>query len=476
MKVPSDDLENLMKTLTAREKGYFKTRINKYNGKEDNALKLFEHLEAKKSIENYPNYTQNKFQLYHRLLNSLHHYYAFSSEKEQLRRNLHIIELLIKRDLRDQAKKLIKKTKKTALKYEFISIVLELIRLEKGLREKGDSLDSMQKQSQEFKKYLDMIFIKEEYLQLQEVVYYILVKHQHVIDKPEVLKVVKEIKSNPILKTDKWKTSASARLSYFNAMAIINYLELNYVQTHYFHKKYVETYNDFPFLMKRQPNLYIIGYNNYLIDCILIKSFDEFEKGIQHLEEIVKKPTFSKVKNVESLVYRMTITSRLDMLYMSYKFEKGYSFLKNLKKNFNRHKVSLSDQSPLAFIAAATCFFLKQYNEGIDWLNYLFQDLDKHTNTAIKRHAHILNLLLQLELKNYQYLEYLTKNTKRTLKKEMELSETEELIFQYIQQLIKSTPDQEAALWQDFKENVLQIDENDKVFTYIHLKRWVNEH
>lgn len=476
MKVPSDDLENLMKTLTAREKGYFKTRINKYNGKEDNALKLFEHLEAKKSIENYPNYTQNKFQLYHRLLNSLHHYHAFSSEKEQLRRNLHIIDLLIKRDLKDQARKLITKSKKTALKYEYFLTVLELLNLEKKLRAKGESLESIQKLSNETKEYLNIINITENYVELNQVVYHILIQHQLIKDKPQALEIVNKVKSDPILKTDEWKISASARLSFFNTMAIINYFERNYNQTHQYHKKYVNTYHEFPFLMKRQPNLYIIGFNNYLIDCILIKAYDEFGEGIQYLEEIVKKPNFSKIKNVESLVYKMTIISRLDMLYMSGRFDKAYPLLINLKKNFKRHKINLSNQSPLAFIAAATCFFLKKHSEGIDWINYLFQNLDKHTNTAIWRHAKLLNLLFQLELKNYQYLEYLTKNTKRTLRKEQELSETEEIIFQYIQQLIKSTPDQEAALWQDFKENVQKIDDKDKVFTYIHLKHWVNMH
>jgi len=476
VKVPSDDLEKLMNTLSSREKGYFKTRINKLTGgKEDNALKLFEHLESKKSIKDYPNYAQNKFQLYQRLLTSLHNFHSFNSEKEKLKKNIHVIELLIERELRGQAKKLLNKSKKIALKYEYFNSMLELLILEKKIRGDGHSYDAIYSHYNEAKKYLNLSLIREEYWVVQQTVHLIMSQFGIIHNNPEAQKLLDEVKSNHILKTDLWKNSAHATLHFFHGMAIIGYLEGNYVQTHKYHKKYVETYDEHPFLFEIQPQVYIIGYNNYLIDCSLIKAYDEFEEKLNYLEEFVKKPLFKKVRNVESLVYKMTIVSRLDMLYMSFKFGKGYPFLKDLKPNFKKHKIRPSEQLALRYLAGGICFFLKKFDEANDWIVDLLQNPDKKSSVEIVRHSRILNLLIQLELGNYQYLEYLIKNTKRTLKKEYELTSTEEIIFHHIQQLIKGSPSAQKSIWVSFKESILSVDEKDKIFTFIHLKRWIKE-
>lgn len=474
MKVPSDDLEKLMRTLSSREKGYFKARINKSpNGKEDNALKLFEHIESKKSIKDYPNYSQNKFQLYQRILSSLHHYHAFKSEKEQLKKNLHVIQLLTGRNLHDQAMKILKKSKKIALKYEYFDYMVILLNLEKRTTARVMKFKFVKELSTQIKHYLNLISITEEYWYIQQIAYQYMI--QNTQSDEEANQFLSEVKSNPMLQLDEWKSSAYAKLFYFNAKALIAYHDRDYKETHKNHKSYIGTYEEHPFLLEIQPHIYIIGYNNYLIDCSLIKAYEEFEIGLEYLNEKVKEPIFRKIRNVESLIYKMTIVSRLDMLYMSYNFDKVYPILKDLKSNIVKHKLATHEKVALKLIAGASCFFLKKYEEANEWIVDLLQSLEDKHETGIIRHSRILNLLIQLELGNYQYLEYLVKNTKRTLKKENELSETEDMIFFYLQKLIKCSIADQKSVWSEFKKKVLLLDKNDKIFTFIHVKRWINE-
>ena len=133
----SDDLFQLIKSLTKSEKGYFK-KINSIHirGEKNNYMRLFEAIDRQEAFDEHKIILQFKGDaftnqlsvaknyLYNLILKSLEQYY--SSINSELRSLLNQIEILFNKKLFKQAEKILERAKKTAQKYENIHYTLQL--------------------------------------------------------------------------------------------------------------------------------------------------------------------------------------------------------------------------------------------------------------------------------------------------------------------------------------------------------------
>jgi hypothetical protein len=137
--VASDQLFILIQSMSKSEKRYFKLQPHQEEGNhrvlfdaiekqtQYNEPKLIEALEGT-GIENTLSLSKNR--LYHVLLKSLASFHAKSDPNAELYRLIQSIDILLKRDLADQAHKLLHSAYKLAEKNEIIHLLPELFRLE----------------------------------------------------------------------------------------------------------------------------------------------------------------------------------------------------------------------------------------------------------------------------------------------------------------------------------------------------------
>ncbi|HXC06749.1 MAG TPA: hypothetical protein VNZ86_18455, partial [Bacteroidia bacterium] len=173
----SDDLYQLIKSLTRNEKGYFKKSAgmhvigtqNNYvrlfdaidNQSEYDEQKLVQHFKGETFIQHLPS---EKIYLYNLLLKSLKEYHSGISVEAELNGMLHSIEILFDKGLFKACHKLLKKAEKIALQYEKHLILLRIYdweaviyralpdmeELKKHLDEKGKEIEKLIQEYQDY--------------------------------------------------------------------------------------------------------------------------------------------------------------------------------------------------------------------------------------------------------------------------------------------------------------------------------------
>lgn len=147
MKTPSSDLHALVHSLSRREKGYFRRHSRLFDDAGDSLyMVLFDAIEQQDTYDEaaivaaHPEIKANQIRnlkryLYTLILTVLEKYHTRQNPTQQVWRDIRHIEILIRKRLLQQARKLHKKAKKAAEKYEIFSAHLELIHLERRLLE-----------------------------------------------------------------------------------------------------------------------------------------------------------------------------------------------------------------------------------------------------------------------------------------------------------------------------------------------------
>jgi len=148
-KTTSDLVFRFIKSLTSAEKRYFKLFAGRHViGNKNEYLKLFEAFDkqevynetlVKKSFRQLKarnSFAIAKNRLYESILKSLDAFHSESSVDVQLRSQLHYTEILFKKSLYDECRKMLLKARKLATKYEKHTVIYDTYQWEKKLIEK----------------------------------------------------------------------------------------------------------------------------------------------------------------------------------------------------------------------------------------------------------------------------------------------------------------------------------------------------
>jgi hypothetical protein len=154
-KPSSDQLFRLIKSLTTAEKRYFKIFASRHTiGEKNEYVNLFDAIDKQ---ENYNEtkllklFSNNTFthspaiaksRLFDIILKSLHAYHGDSSVDVELQRLMHSTEILFKKSLYDECRKILHRAKKMAQKFEKHFMMFEIYRWEKKLLEKDSYVGS----------------------------------------------------------------------------------------------------------------------------------------------------------------------------------------------------------------------------------------------------------------------------------------------------------------------------------------------
>ena len=150
--VASSNLHELIQSLTKPEKRYFKVFASRHViGDENNYEKLFDAIAAQEVYDEAELLTKfkneafvNRFsisknRLYNSILKSLDTYHANSSADAQIKRQIHAAEILYKKGLYNQSKRLFRSAKKQAEKHEKITSLIEISRFPTNVQVAEDS-------------------------------------------------------------------------------------------------------------------------------------------------------------------------------------------------------------------------------------------------------------------------------------------------------------------------------------------------
>lgn len=219
----------------------------------------------------------------------------------------------------------------------------------------------------------------------------------------------------------------------------------------------------------------MVGLNNILILSILLHKFEEYETHLKELEDINNNTknlnTFHKKR-----IFEIKYTSLLNYYLKSNQYLEGIKLIEEIEKGIQKHQsIGLSNYRIVRFYfgIALLQFYVSNWTASHIYVGKVIELEDGKTSITTVAYSKILDLLLHLEEKNIQYLEYQIVNVQRFLKKNQRFNGEEQLIFKFLNNIIKEKDEEKIrASYQNLKDNIQTLQPN-SLFKQLNLETWI---
>lgn len=444
MRTASDELFQLIKSLTKQEKRYFKLYASRHViGKKNKYLLLFDAIDKQKSYDEDTIKNRFRGQAFVKQLHVMKNY--LNTLIMRSLRNFHVnnfddkfhdllrdAQILYDKGLHKQSRKVLNKAKKYAADNEKFLQLLDIQKWEHTIIHQNNDVAKLEEYVNEK--------IKEEYAMLEK--YKNLLQFQLLNDRFFIqywkfgiarTKAEKDalatILDDELYKDEENTKSFEARFYYQNALFTYHFCTGNLKDSHDTISHLVMLIESVDPNLERNASKYISALNNlYAV-----------QKELNYKEEALD--TLMKIRGIKvnSLTQKAELFMRsyileLDLYISLGTFTEGIKKIKSIEDEFRRFLTMIDKQSKLAFYFNFSYMYFGAGNFGkaLDWNNELLNDSDLSMREDIHCFGRIMNLIIHYELGNDQLLEYIAKSTYRFLYKRKRLFKVETIILNFI--------------------------------------------
>ncbi len=490
---PSNELFDLVKSLTKSEKRFFKLSSSLQSG-EKNYLKIFDVIDKQNEynenaikdqfagetfIKHFPS---EKNHLYKLILKSLRSYHSDNSISSVLKQEIKNIEILYNKALFKECNKFLMRAKKSAIEYEKFYFLFELISWEKLLLEE-------EFEDGQFTKDLDTL-IREE----QEVIeklrnlaaYHVLYSKINYVFRSggfvrnnEDRELVDEIANHPLIKGK--NTALSKR-----AATICYYTQGSCSRAHGDYKIAQEKFARVKMILDSVPKIkkdlakrYVRTVSNTLACQIDMGNYNEALATIREMEPLRELPGFKRA-DIHMNIFKDISIGKLKIYHGTGDFVSGLRAVEEILETLDKYEGMLHKEQELNFSyhIAYIYFGAGMYNKALFWINKVLNDNENTLRQDIYSYARLFNLIIHFELGNYDLLEYISKSTKRYLHKRQRDYEFEKLVIEYIRKLIRvNNVIDKRDLFIRFKDQLntmINGPEDQVVLKFFNFTRWID--
>jgi tetratricopeptide (TPR) repeat protein len=489
---PSNELFDLIKSLSKSEKRFFKLQSALQSG-DKNYVRLFDTIDkmeeydeevikktfkGEKFIKHLPS---EKNHLYKLILKALRSYYGDTSISSILKQEIKNIEILYNKVLFDECNKFLVRAKKMAIQYEKFYYLFELINWEKTLLEEAF-------EDGQFTKDLDQL-IREE----QEVIdklrnlaaYHVLYSKINYVFRSggfartdENRAIVEEIVNHPLIKGKNTALSRRAATICYYTQAFCNMANGDFETAIIKFKRVREILDEHSHLRVDLAKRYVRTIANMTQCLITLGRFDEARENITVIRALEGQDGFNHT-DVQMSMFKNTGLAELEISRRTGDFVHGMRVAEELMKLLSDCAGRLHKEAELNFFYqfAYIYFGAGQYNKALYWINKVLNDNENTLRQDIYSYARLFNLAVHFELGNYDLLEYTIKSTVRYLQKRERDFPLEKTIIDYFKKLIRTQPEDRAPIFKAFRKELEQhrkVPENEVVLRYFDLTGWID--
>lgn len=494
-KTASSDVHELIHSLTKSEKRYFKVYCSRHSSSADNNyVQLFDFIAGQKEYNETEIFTYfdgelflNKFsitknRLYDQIIKSLDAFHATSSVEAQLYKQLHASSILYQKGLYQQAVKTLRSARKLAEKHEHVTLLLEINQKLKQLNEScGEKCFD--------KTAIDKIH-QRDHVYTQQLGYYALLwktKGELFAEMNARGKVRCEASREsydkliqPLLHHD-YNGDKTFDICYLenHIWSAYYYATLNEEKSLTYVKKNVNLYESYPKRIQQEPNKYFAVVSNLVhLECAR-NNYVAAHAYLKRLKSFPKDFGITPTVDLEIKCFSMIYSTETMLFLKQSEFAKAVELAEAISAGLQRFddKIAPNRRAYLYFQMAVAFFGIGEYAKSLKWLNDLFNDTAIDEKEDIVSFAHMLNLVVHLEMQNYRLLPYSIQRAKRFLKKKNRTFKFEAFFLKYINKILKvnSPFDEEELLAEAVKEiKEIKNDPFEKVaFEYFDFESWM---
>lgn len=466
---PSEELHSLIHTLDKSEKAWFALHAEKgadyqrlYEAirKQDkyDELAIKQQFAGESFLKRLPSV---KNYLYHFILQCLLAQHGDDELQTKLTTQLRFVELLLEKDQRKPALKMVRKVRQQSIDQDLFLLALEAIAMEKNLlrsnhgEEINREIQQLDKEEQVLiRKYENLVTYKNLEMQLSRI-------RQTVINSRTQadLKQFRSLLLHPILKKEEMAFSFEAQIL-FNRIkgACSHQLGHNTVALK-FRKRLVQLYESLPFLNGDQ----IMRYSGALLEIgTSLRSMDKADEALaiaMRIASLEKNYPQSMSERRKSVLFKRWAMLETDVLQYTGRFEKGVQRLNTIEK-LQRVYTRYIDSDILLILnynAAHLYYGAGQLKKALQKINTIIHDHEGQVGHDVVCFAHVFRLIIHIDLGNDDLIASIARSTATYLEKRKRLFRTETLFLEFSMQLIKGKYGSRIELLKKMKARFDQI-------------------
>ncbi|HWA05882.1 MAG TPA: hypothetical protein VG961_04985 [Ignavibacteria bacterium] len=477
----SDDLFQLIKSMSKSEKGYFKKFASKHTiGEKNTYVRLFDAIDALSEYDEAQikmKFKGEKFAeklystknyLFNLILKALSSYHAEKFAVSKL--NMMMIELnvLFEKGLYKQFRTLLNKAISMARENDkpfYLALLYNkaLTSLATDYYANFDEMDyaSLIKDTLENLKNLS---INEQY----HIIYndmFMFTKETGNIRNERDLERLNSIVNNQLMQDVSFAKTFDSKFKFYTVLGHYYRIIDDRPQWLKYRKELVLLMESDKKYIRENPRSYVLALNNYLHACVITGKNSEFEIYMKKLKLFSKQ--FENKKeflDIQSRIFLLTSDLELNYAIRSLKTDNLRSITGSIETGFEKYKKSISENRKLSIYnrMAYAYFLMKDFDKCIFYLNRILNVSNPKIDPEQNIFARIRSLIVHFEAGNYDLLEYTVKSTRRFLERTNRIFKFEKLILDFITRAMNySSDDQRYGLYEELKYSIEKIS-NDK--------------
>ncbi len=491
-KQKTDDLIQLIKSLTRAEKRHFRLFVRRNQASDDILfLQLFDFLDKHKEydeeliLKRLPGIKKRqlsnlKAHLFKQLLISLRLLNTNHVHEIQIREMVDFATVLYNKGLYRQALDQLDKAKGHAFAGRYHALNLEILEFEKHIE--GQYITrSIEGRAEELTEETLVLTrtIQQTHLfsNLSLQLYSLYLKVGYVRNEKEDFYVREFFHSN-LPKIDYQELDFLGKLHFCQAHVWFYYITQDFTYCYRYAQKWVDLFHEEPRMIDLNPSLYLKGLHNLLNALFSVLHHDKFLEAFHALEEFPVHYDIERVKNIEGLFYLYKYIHSIKKHFLEGTFTEGLKLVPELMEIIESDEYNWDDHRVMVFYYRIACLYFGSgdYDNTISYLNLIINQKNPDYRADIQCFSRILSLIAHFELGNAQLVEYQVKSVYRFLSKMEDLHAVQREIFRFL----RRTPRiRESELKEEFislRDKLLKLEADPfekRPFLYLDIISWL---
>ncbi|NNC82072.1 MAG: hypothetical protein HKN79_00705 [Flavobacteriales bacterium] len=490
---PSQELFDLIKSLTKSEKRFFKLSSSLQSGSK-NYLKIFAAIDKQKEYDEeaikeefkgetfVKHFPSEKNHLYKLILKSLRAYHADNTVSSVLKQEIKNIEILYTKSLYKECNKFLVRAKKLAVTHEKFYYLYELLSWEKILLEEayeeGEFSVDLDKLISEEKAVIEKLRNLAAYHVLYSKINYVFRSGGYARNDRDKL-IIEEISNHPLIKNKNTALSNRAATICYYIQGFCAMANRDWKKCRTKFERVKEIFDNNELIKKDIPKRYIRTLSN-LIKCeIEMGDYKKSKELMACMAELQGKKGFKSL-DIEVMIFKEGQLAELKLSQRTGDFEKAAERIDVILKEMEKYKGRINKEQEIKFYYnfAYINFGIGEYNKSLFWINKVLNDNESNLRQDIYGYARLFNLVIHYELGNNELLEYIIKSTHRYLNKRKRAYDIEALVITYLKKLSKAyDKNDEKKIMEKMRPELSKVLKNDAdkvILEYFDFESWVN--
>jgi hypothetical protein len=486
----TDALFQLIHSLQKQEKRNFKLYVKRNSSNEDlKIIQLFDALDAMKEYDEEvlmrkttsikkQQLSNIKAHLYRQVLASLR-LLDNRSIDIQLHEQLDNARILYNKGLYLQSLKVLDKIKETAKANNQISLLVQVLFLEKKIeslhitRSMKDRANQLITESNAVNEHLFRI-TKLSNLSLQLYSWYINNGHaRNEKDEKELESYFEEYLSEDIEVTDGFYE----KLYLYQSYTWYAFLRQDFLMYYRYTQRWMELFLQEPLMIEIETANYIKGVHNSLNAHFTLRNYSKFESLLQQFEAFAASDIVKQNDNNRIQVFVYLYIAKINQHFLDGTFEEGLKLVPVITEKLKEFQLHLDRHRILVFYykIASLYFGAGDYDHTIDYLNKII-NWKVDLRNDLQCYSRLLHLIAHYELGNYDLMEYLIKSVYRFMAKMENLSLVEEEMFRFLRKSFHLSPQELRPEFKKLLEKIKQFEKSrfeTRAFVYLDIISWL---